>query len=67
MASNMQMIFFRNKQGDVIVKFMMNEKETAIDMPSDIFPFYRWEEVRKYFNEAIDTPSIEFCPKELRQ
>lgn len=67
MASNMQMVFFRNKQGDVIVKFMMNEKEIAIDMPSDIFPFYRWNDVRNYLREAIDTPSIEYCPKELRQ
>lgn len=67
MASNMQMVFFKNKQGDVIVKFMMNEKEIAIDMPSDIFPFYRWNDVRNYLREAIDTPSIEYCPKELRQ
>lgn len=67
MASNMQMVFFRDKRGDVIVKFMMNEQETAIDMPSDIFPFYHWEDVRNYLREAIDTPSIEYCPKELRQ
>ena len=67
MASNMQMVFFKNKQGDVIVKFMMNEKEIAIDMPSDIFPFYRWNDVRNYLRKAIDTPSIEYCPKELRQ
>lgn len=67
MASNMQMVFFRDKQGDVIVKFMMNEQETAIDMPSDIFPFYRWNDVKKYMQEAIDTPSVEFCPKELRK
>lgn len=67
MASNMQMVFFKNKQGDVIVKFMMNEKEIAIDMPSDMFPFYRWEDVRNYLREAIDTASIEYCPKELRQ
>lgn len=67
MASNMQMIFFKNKQGDVIVKFMMNEKETAIDLPTDNFPFYRWDDVKAYLQNAIDTPSIEFCPKELRQ
>lgn len=67
MASNMQMIFFKNKQGDVIVKFLMNEKETAIDTPTDMFPFYRWEDVKAYLQNALDTPSIEFCPKELRQ
>lgn len=67
MASNMQMVFFKNKQGDVIVKFMMNEKEIAIDMPSDIFPFYRWDDVKTYLQQTLDTPSIEFCPKELRQ
>lgn len=67
MASNMQMVFFKNKQGDVIVKFMMNEKEVAIDMPSDIFPFYRWNDVKAYLQNALDTPSIEFCPDNLRQ
>lgn len=67
MASNMQMVFFKNKQGDVIVKFMMNEKEIAIDMPTDNFPFYRWDDVKNYLHQAIDTPSIEFCPKDLRK
>lgn len=48
MASNIQMVFFRNAAGDVLVKFLHNERETAIDLPTDIYPFYRWPEVRAY-------------------
>lgn len=67
MASNLQIIFFKNKKGDILVKFMMNEQETAIDMPTSSFPFYRWDDVRSYMQEAIDTPSINYCPAELRR
>ena len=30
MASNLQMIFFRNRKGDVLVKLVYNDKETYI-------------------------------------
>ena len=48
MASNLQMIFFRNKKGDILVKIMLNEREIAVDMPSATFPFYRWDDLRAY-------------------
>ncbi len=49
MAGNIQMIFFRNKAGEVIVKFLLNEEETAIPVKTDIYPFYRWEDVRNFY------------------
>ncbi len=49
MAGNVQIIFFRNKAGDVIVKFLLNEEETAIPIETDIFPFYRWEDVKRFY------------------
>lgn len=67
MGSNMQMVFFKNDKGDIIVKFMMNEQEIGLDMASDIYPFYHWDDARNYLMEAINTPSIQYCPKELRQ
>lgn len=54
MAANIQMILFRNKKGDVIAKFMHNEKEVAIPIPTDNFPFYKWDEVKAYYQGVID-------------
>lgn len=54
MAANIQMILFRNKKGDVIAKFMHNEKEVAIPIPTSTFPFYEWDEVKAYYQGVID-------------
>lgn len=48
-ASNIQLIFFRNGNGEVIVKFMLNEREIAIPCKTDIYPFYRWVDVKEYY------------------
>lgn len=53
MAANVQIVFFRNKSGDVIVKFMLNEREIAIpELETDMFPFYSWDDVKTRY-EAI--------------
>lgn len=66
MASNMQMVFFKDKKDNVIVKFMMNERETHIPIPTDNFPFYKWEDARAYLQTVLDTPSKDFIPAEKR-
>lgn len=53
MAANLQIIFFKNKKGDVIVKLMLNEREVAIPVKTDIAPFYKWNDVRDYFNHIL--------------
>lgn len=62
MASNVQAIFFKNADGDVIVKFMLNEEEVSIPAKTDMFPFYRWEDARATLQHFLDTPSREFIP-----
>lgn len=55
MAGNIQMVFFRNKAGDVIVKFMLNEREVAIpEVATDIAPFYHWNDVRAHYQAILD-------------
>jgi len=50
MASNLQMIFYRNKSGEVLVKLMYNEKETSIPSLNGFSgPYYKWEDLREYF------------------
>lgn len=55
MAANIQVIFFRNGKNpdDVIVKFMLNERETSIPIPTKQYPFYKWTDVRNYFQKLI--------------
>lgn len=56
MAGNVQIVFFRNDSGDVLVKFMLNERETHVPVPTDQWPFYRWDDVRAYYQSMLDTP-----------
>lgn len=51
MAGNVQLVFFKNpkKPGDVLVKFLLNEEETAIPVKTDLYPFYRWKDVRDFY------------------
>ena len=63
MASNLQMVFYRNDGGDVIVKMLYNEQETAIRGMSAKGPYYRWSELRRHFLDAIEKLSAEpFLP-----
>lgn len=60
MASNVQIVFFKNKNNDVIVKFMLNEREVAIPCHTDNFPFYRWQDARAALQKILDTPCREY-------
>lgn len=55
MAANLQMVFFRDKKGDILVKMMLNEREMTIDaLPTETAPFYRWNELRDYFVKILN-------------
>lgn len=54
MAGNIQMVFFKDKKNDVIVKFMLNEREIEIpEINTDIFPFYHWADVREHYMSML--------------
>ena len=45
-AGNFQMVFYKNRGGDVLVKCFINERETTLlGLPDG--PYYRWEDVKK--------------------
>jgi len=51
-AGNIQMIFYRNKANDVLVKFYINERETTLlTLPGG--PYYRWEDVKSAFQNSL--------------
>ena len=53
MAANIQLIFYRkpgsDDPDDILVKFLLNENETTIPVKTDIAPYYRWSDVKKYW------------------
>ena len=57
MASNIQLIFYRpknGKKGDILVKALLNEREMSMPVPSDTHPYYKWSDLRKYYVEKLD-------------
>ncbi len=56
MACNIQLIFYRPKKGKaghVLVKAMLNEREASLPVATDNWPYYRWQDVRKYYVEKL--------------
>ncbi len=61
MASNIQWVFFRNKDGKILVKFLLNEEEATIPIDCYTDPkgnsykyYYEWDAVRKYYQDKLD-------------
>ena len=51
MACNIQLVFYRPKKGksdDVLVKALLNERETTLPVSTTQWPYYRWEDLRQY-------------------
>ena len=55
MATNCQMIFYKNKQGEVLTKVLYNEKEVLLPGIEAVSgPYYRWDELKAHFIELCD-------------
>ncbi len=51
-AANLQIVFYRNRKGEVLVKFLVNEQETSIlEIQAVRGPYYRWDDVKQYINK----------------
>ena len=62
MAANLQMVFYRNKAGEVIVHFALNEREATLPIDayqpagakkSSTAKFYLWDDVKSYWNDIL--------------
>lgn len=54
MAGNIQLVFYRNEEGDVIVKCLLNEQEVRLPATPVAGPYYRWKDLRDYYIEKAD-------------
>jgi hypothetical protein len=54
MATNIQMVFYKNKKGEVLTKVLYNEKEAVIPGLQPLSgPYYRWSDLKAYFLDRI--------------
>lgn len=56
MACNIQLVFYRpkkGKEGDVLVKALLNEREAYMPASTDQWPYYKWKDLREYYLNKI--------------
>ena len=56
MACNIQLVFYRPKKGkpgDILVKALLNERETTLPVQPVEGPYYRWQDLRQYYLDKI--------------
>ena len=53
MAANVQMVFYRNRKGDVIVKVLLNEREVKLPIQEENGPYYSWSAFKAYCLELL--------------
>jgi hypothetical protein len=53
MAANLIWIFYKNSSGEYILKMTLNGKEVAFPVETDMFPYYRWEDIKAYYDWSI--------------
>ena len=53
MASNLQLVFYRSKKADVLVKILFQEKEMTLPIEAVTGPYYRWSDVKAFWNGIL--------------
>ena len=55
MCSNVQIVFYRNKKNNILVKFLYNEKETAVPALNPVHGgcYYDWEAVKALYMSRL--------------
>ena len=53
MAANLQIVLYRNKQGKVLVRSLINERDAYLPIKSKSAPFYTWKEFSNYINNNL--------------
>lgn len=59
MAANIQIIFYRPESSlpgnddDVLVKILLNERETILPVASDTAPYYKWSDLKDFYLKKL--------------
>ena len=49
MGASLQLVFFRNSEGDILLKVLLNEAEATLPLPSSQGPYYRWNDFKEHY------------------
>lgn len=62
MAANLQIVLYRNKQGEVLVRSLINERDAYLPIECKTAPFYPWSDFCKHINKNVK----ELCDTQKR-
>ena len=54
MAANLQIILYRNKKGEVLVRSLLNERDATLPIKCNTAPFYPWKDFCKHLQNNMD-------------
>lgn len=53
-ASNLQIVFYRDKRGDILLKCLLNGHEASLPVPTTQYPYYRWSDFRDFYTDRCN-------------
>lgn len=66
-GADIKWFIYKNNTGDVLVKMEINGKETNFPLQSEVAPFYRWADVKTYYQNKLNSLEIDYhLPLELQ-
>lgn len=54
LSANIQWVLYSNGQ-DWLVKVLLNERESALPIPTGSFPYYRWKDLKNYYEQQLQS------------
>ncbi len=55
-ACNIQLVFYRSKrQGDILVKCLLNGCEAALPVQTEQYPYYKWSDFRDFYTKRCNS------------
>ena len=54
MCGNIQMVFYKNAKGNILVKILLNEREATLPIKSKTAPYYEWKAVKDYWRNTLN-------------
>ena len=56
-ASNLQIVFYHSKKAGqpIPIKCILNGEEASLPLPNDLYPYYRWEDFKKFYTDRCDS------------
>ena len=54
MAANLQIVLYRNKKGEVLVRSLLNERDAYLPIKCETAPFYPWSDFCNHINNNMN-------------